>query len=593
MILNEQIKKIHQKKNSFPLYPHGENMRLLENKVLFWSKTNKNPKYALIELLKETNESLDSVESFRRNRIIRNFDNIIYFLDENTLDDIIKGQYTITDKELNNFIVESCKDIKFYNRVKSNIQKLNKKVGFVSHLKEYSEYVNYPTFIKEEYMEAIVKSIIESYDSLEDKVLYSIMNECLLVSNIINKCNIDSKILVEESTKAFVHFRNIDKQDIIYVQEHSKLQSDNKRLLYLLTEEKTEETKEGLKITKKKSLKDMISGFELENNKSVEGLKSFMKKIYSTPLDDIVNESPFILGFIRKFFIVGGSFIVNPILGIVMGLTDFLIEKTIDRKSAEKHLKHLESEKNKAEKKLDKLKSETHIENTKKYIDQLEKNIEKVEKYIDDSKSDKEKSAEWDFEENTSIIDTMACFMFIEENTELLTEDSKLTEYLVEGKISNTLKLAAENLKGKAKSLTGKEKLLSQRLDGLMDGFVRNIESALTNKKREDIIKGRILPSFSRMMKMGIVAGAAFAVNPLLAAIGAVGSMAVSKAATVREKQFILDEIDINLKIVDKKIQQAEINGDDKTLEDLYKLQMRLTREKQRIKYNMKVYYKA
>lgn len=593
MILNEQIKKIHQKKNSFPLYPHGENMRLLENKVLFWSKTNKNPKYALIELLKETNESLDSVESFRRNRIIRNFDNIIYFLDENTLDDIIKGQYTITDKELNNFIVESCKDIKFYNRVKSNIQKLNKKVGFVSHLKEYSEYVNYPTFIKEEYMEAIVKSIIESYDSLEDKVLYSIMNECLLVSNIINKCNIDSKILVEESTKAFVHFRNIDKQDIIYVQEHSKLQSDNKRLLYLLTEEKTEETKEGLKITKKKSLKDMISGFELENNKSVEGLKSFMKKIYSTPLDDIINESPFILGFIRKFFIVGGSFIVNPILGIVMGLTDFLIEKTIDRKSAEKHLKHLESEKNKAEKKLDKLKSETHIENTKKYIDQLEKNIEKVEKYIDDSKSDKEKSAEWDFEENTSIIDTMACFMFIEENTELLTEDSKLTEYLVEGKISNTLKLAAENLKGKAKSLTGKEKLLSQRLDGLMDGFVRNIESALTNKKREDIIKGRILPSFSRMMKMGIVAGAAFAVNPLLAAIGAVGSMAVSKAATVREKQFILDEIDINLKIVDKKIQQAEINGDDKTLEDLYKLQMRLTREKQRIKYNMKVYYKA
>lgn len=594
MLTTRRIKIIHRNKNTKPLASYNYNMNLLENKILYWTETNPNPKYAFTELIKETNESLEYCKKYERDRVIRNFDNIIYFLDETVLENIINDRYYIKDCELKESIVELCKEIKSYNRIISNISKLDKKTNFKKHMTEYEQYLNYDRSFKENYMECIVNDISNIYKDVDNKILYSITNECILVNNIISNLNINTDELVEEMTKAFVKIRNIENSDIIYVQENSKIECNNKRLLYLLSEEKVEETKEGLKISKRKPLKDLLSGFELDNNKSADKLKSFMKRIYEKPINDIIDETPNILSIIRKFFIVGGTFVINPILGIVVGLTDYVIESQVNIKSAEKHLKQLESEKNKAEKKLDNLKSEDHIENTKKYIKQLEDNIKKIDKYIDNLKSDKERSAEWDFEEsNTTIIDSMACVLAIEECFDLFDENNKLVDYLCEGKISNSLKLASENLKGKIKKLSGKEKMLSQKLDGSVDGFIKSIEASLTNKKREDIIKGRILPSFSRMMKIGLTGTAAFAINPMVAAIGAIGSIAVSKVATRREKQFILDEIEIHLKIVDKKIQQAEMNGDDDTLEDLYKLQLKLKREKQRIKYNMKVYYKV
>lgn len=85
--------------------------------------------------------------------------------------------------------------------------------------------------------------------------------------------------------------------------------------------------------------------------------------------------------------------------------------------------------------------------------------------------------------------------------------------------------------------------------------------------------------------------GVAYAVNPVIAVIGALGSMAVAKQANARERQLILDEIDVHLKIVERKISQAEMNNDLKNMEQLLKIESKLQREKQRIKYRMKVYY--
>ena len=73
--------------------------------------------------------------------------------------------------------------------------------------------------------------------------------------------------------------------------------------------------------------------------------------------------------------------------------------------------------------------------------------------------------------------------------------------------------------------------------------------------------------------------------------IGAIAGIALSAKANARERQLVLDDIEVHLRIVEKKIQQAEMNNDDKALEQLLKLERTLTREKQRIKYRMKVYY--
>ena len=55
-----------------------------------------------------------------------------------------------------------------------------------------------------------------------------------------------------------------------------------------------------------------------------------------------------------------------------------------------------------------------------------------------------------------------------------------------------------------------------------------------------------------------------------------------------KERKYILDEIEIELKLVDKKIQLAERNDDTKALEQLYRIEKQLKRERTRIKYNQK-----
>ena len=73
--------------------------------------------------------------------------------------------------------------------------------------------------------------------------------------------------------------------------------------------------------------------------------------------------------------------------------------------------------------------------------------------------------------------------------------------------------------------------------------------------------------------------------------IGSLGAIPVSKKANARERQLVLDEIELQIKLVERKISQAESDGNNKNLESYMRLDNKLQRERQRIKYRMKVYY--
>jgi len=173
-----------------------------------------------------------------------------------------------------------------------------------------------------------------------------------------------------------------------------------------------------------------------------------------------------------------------------------------------------------------------------------------------------------------------------------LLHDFKNGDIVTESSFGTTLKMAGQRLKKSALKLSDKEKIWSKQLDNSIDKMYQKVEKELTNKNREAVIKGSIIPSFSSAIKIVLASGAAGAlINPVLSIIGVVGGLAVSKAATKKEKQFILDEIEIQLRLVDKKIQLAESNNDMKSLEQLMKIQQKLEREKRRIRYNMRNYY--
>ena len=111
------------------------------------------------------------------------------------------------------------------------------------------------------------------------------------------------------------------------------------------------------------------------------------------------------------------------------------------------------------------------------------------------------------------------------------------------------------------------------------------------NDNREAVIKGRILPSASKCIKIACVLGVAWAINPAIAVIGAIGGFACSKKLQAKERQLVLDDIEIELKMCERYIKQAEDDNDLKKIRQLEIIQRNLLRQQQRIKYKMHVVY--
>lgn len=187
---------------------------------------------------------------------------------------------------------------------------------------------------------------------------------------------------------------------------------------------------------------------------------------------------------------------------------------------------------------------------------------------------------------NKSSLDDIIDFINVSECIDNIIDIND--EIITEGSITNTLLMAREKLRKNVVKLSDKDKEYSKRIDNSMGNMIEKIQKNLTNKNREAVIKGSILPSASAAIKLGIASGAAALVNPVLSIIVLLGGLGCAKIGTAKEKQYILDEIEIELKLVDKKIQLAERNDDTKALEQLYKIEKQLKREQTRIKYNQK-----
>ena len=157
-----------------------------------------------------------------------------------------------------------------------------------------------------------------------------------------------------------------------------------------------------------------------------------------------------------------------------------------------------------------------------------------------------------------------------------------------------SIKLALMGLREKGSKLSSKEQQLSRQIDYTADHMVKSIEGAMTNDRREAIIKGSVIPSASKCLKIGIAAaGVAAFTDPVVAVLGLLGGLANSKRLNTKERQLLMDEIEIELKIVDKEIGMAENNDDTNKLRTLMQYKKTLEREYQRLKYNMKVHYKT
>ena len=155
----------------------------------------------------------------------------------------------------------------------------------------------------------------------------------------------------------------------------------------------------------------------------------------------------------------------------------------------------------------------------------------------------------------------------------------------------NSIYLYLEGLKAKTKDMSQKEKEMSRNMDNNFRLFVKGMKNALISDRREAIIKGSVIPSFSRCVKLciglaglGVVSG-----NPLVPVIVAMGGFAMSKRLTAKERVLLLDEIEIELEVLDKEIAAAESRNQLKKYRELLRYKKDLQRQYQRIRYNLRV----
>lgn len=163
------------------------------------------------------------------------------------------------------------------------------------------------------------------------------------------------------------------------------------------------------------------------------------------------------------------------------------------------------------------------------------------------------------------------------------------TEKMYKGLNLNKLKLSMLGLQSKVKDAGQKEKELSRNLDNSVKLLVKGMKDALVSDRREAIIKGSVIPSFSKCLKIGIGLAAMGVFNPVAPIVAAIGGFAMSKSLTKKERILLLDEIETELEVLEKEIAMADSKNQMKKLRQLLKYKKDLQRQYQRIRYNVKV----
>ena len=193
--------------------------------------------------------------------------------------------------------------------------------------------------------------------------------------------------------------------------------------------------------------------------------------------------------------------------------------------------------------------------------------------------------------EDPKTIDELALYLNkLDEATQaisiLITNESNR---LLEASFTNTVRVAQMKLRNMMQKMSDKDRKISKDIDVTMNNLSKNAERALTNDNRESIIKGSIIPSASKCIKLAITTGLAWLVNPAIAVIGLLAYIGTSMKFRSKERQMIVDELEIELKVCDKYLDLAESRNDMKAYKELLTIQRDLERQLQRVKYKMAI----
>ena len=126
-----------------------------------------------------------------------------------------------------------------------------------------------------------------------------------------------------------------------------------------------------------------------------------------------------------------------------------------------------------------------------------------------------------------------------------------------------------------------------ERIENFFNETIQEIKKKDKDARREMIITGQWKNKLLKIIGTCLVSGGAFYIHPAIAAITLVTSIAVDKHLDQKEREKVLDELDEELKICKEKIEDAKSKGDNEKKYNLMRIQGKLERDIQRIRYNL------
>lgn len=155
------------------------------------------------------------------------------------------------------------------------------------------------------------------------------------------------------------------------------------------------------------------------------------------------------------------------------------------------------------------------------------------------------------------------------------------------------VKIAGENLRRSMLKAKDKDKQLSMKLDSELNRTMKSAKKAMISDSRESIIRGSFLPSASKCIHLALAGGVVALFSPVAAVIALIGFIGSSKVLTEKERNLILDDIDIEIKMCDKYLKAAEDKDDLVAVREIMKTKRDLERQRARILYNKNYVFKG
>lgn len=229
-------------------------------------------------------------------------------------------------------------------------------------------------------------------------------------------------------------------------------------------------------------------------------------------------------------------------------------------------------------------------------VDNLKEDLEKKMKTVMEGYDDFDDDDIMTEGEMTSILESYGLAnadLVLDENMEVVEEAGRKgirRKIALQGeKVSHGITNTVRKVGSSGKHAAVVTKRIPQHVDNLVNNTLNNLRDMDRNERRNRIVEGGYRLKLYKIIGDAALVGGAYLVNPALAAIGLIAGIAVDKNLDRRTRRRIVDELEDELKIVNEKIRDSDMNRDKNQKYQLMRIKNKLEKDIQRIHYGLKV----